>query len=404
MLFVVNNLKMNGGSTFLIRYLSFSNHNSVLVLNKLIDKEVEDEVLKFSNILYLEDYFYFNSIKPISKLYFFSFWFVNYKKLVNAIQDSHFHSLGIFGLIFSVMFTKHKKIKISIGIYHFNELVFDNITKNIFTKFFFHNKNVGIIFFNNFCKINYENYFKTKFSFQRILPIGIVSMSQNFTKSIRRNEIISVGNLNKFKTYNEHVIRSLPQLLKKHDIKYIIYGKGENYIFLKNLVISLKLTNNVEFKGNLKYSDFYRIVSESYLFVGSGTAVIEAASSGTISITGIDSCPSPLSYGFVSDIVDFDYNEYDISKRKIIFYDLIDKVFSMSTNDYHKLSNDGVVKSRDFDITNTVKGFIDFEQALLFVEYNFSIFIFIFKLLLYFIYIGTIDLLGISNKFRLRRN
>ena len=70
-------------------------------------------------------------------------------------------------------------------------------------------------------------------------------MSQNFTKSIRRNEIISVGNLNKFKTYNEHVIRSLPQLLKKHDIKYIIYGKGENYIFLKNLVISLKLTNNV---------------------------------------------------------------------------------------------------------------------------------------------------------------
>lgn len=409
MLIIANNLEKNGGSTFLIRYVNADSNanNAILVLNRSIKKEIEDELSKHTSIIYLEDFLYPGVPKLICKFYVLNYFFIDFRKFFREINQSHFHSLGIFGLIFSFFANRFSAIKISVGIYHVNEFVFK--TKNRFLSKTIHelvhkSDKVGFIFFNAFCKNHYEHFFQINFRYLKILPIGIKLSKEFNNKMLLRDEIVSVGNLVKFKSYNEHVIKCLPSLLEKFDLKYVIYGSGDNEAYLKDIVSVLGLNKQVEFRGDLPYEQFNETVSGSKLFIGNGTAVLEAASTGIVAVTGIDSCSRPISYGFVSDIVGYDYNEFDDTKKVYSFYDLIEKVFSLSDKEYIELAEKCKVRAKDFDISSTISGFRNFESELPIVPVKAYRIHFLIKLSFIFLVVGLLDYLKVSKNFRYRRN
>ena len=83
---------------------------------------------------------------------------------------------------------------------------------------------------------------------------------------------------------------------------------------MKKLASELCVTDRVSFFGNLEYANLSATIAAADLFVGSGTAVIEAAAQCCPAMIGIESIEEPYTYGFLSDIVGLSYNEQGINQ------------------------------------------------------------------------------------------
>lgn len=413
MIFVVNNLETNGGTTFVLRFIrNWSNKicrkPQVLVLSRGVNCDLELDFYKIANVYYLDEFIYKGLPKSLSRIFLFHGWIVDWKKFFKVIDETHFHSLSIFGLYFSLFVSKVKPIKISLGIYHKNELLFRtnlSFLKNTILDLVHSNLKIGFVFFNEYCEKAYGEFLGTRNHDTIVVPIGIEFNIRSFSAArCVGNRIVSIGNLNEFKTYNEHVIRAIVVLCEKFDLEYHIYGEGESKEYLQSLADSLGVSHLVFFGGQISYDDFSRIVNSAKLFVGSGTAVLEASTQGVVSITGIDSCNLPLSYGYVSDIDGYDYNEFVDGKVVYTFEYLIENILNCSDIEYNLLVQKSLDTASRFHVSKTILGFESLERRLK----TFSIHevgrMKLFVATLIFLFVGVLDLFGLDRTFRYRRN
>ncbi|BAO79990.1 glycosyltransferase [Serpentinimonas raichei] len=372
MIFIANVLEMNGGSTFLLRvceeYKKQNKPVAVLVLRNKFDVDILQKLKKLANVYFLHEFLIENAVFFRAHL---TIWgLIHWAKLFKTFSPFGYslHVMGMFGLIFACrMLNKNEKIKISVGIYHQNEFLFKK------TNHFFLNKALEcfakldpkqIVFYNEATKINYAHHFSRDYAESKILPIGIQVPAEIFPYKSNSMEIVSLGNLVNFKTYNEHTIKTLPHLLKKFPlIKYKIYGTGEMKHYLVNLVRKLNLDNSVEFCGAVEYSRFQETLKNSALFVGSGTSLIEAASFGIPAVVGIESIDEPLTYGFISDIEGLSYNENVDYLKKVSYISLFEKFFG-DKKIREELSARCKKKSEEFCICKTIAGFDELNLQL----------------------------------------
>jgi glycosyltransferase involved in cell wall biosynthesis len=90
--------------------------------------------------------------------------------------------------------------------------------------------------------------------------------------------IVSVGRLDTMKGYNIYLIDAVARLRQKGlPVKWIVYGDGVLGKVMKARINALGLGQAIELKGWLPYSEFASALRDAYLFVGMGTAIIEAA-------------------------------------------------------------------------------------------------------------------------------
>ncbi|MDO9594857.1 MAG: glycosyltransferase [Lutibacter sp.] len=415
MIVIANTLVPNGGTTFLIRMAKEYNHKnekiSVIILYDNYSKEHLDDLRKYADVFFIKE-FSSGIFSFFSKSQIFPF-IVNLKnyKLKRLLENENtIHVMGIFGFVLAKRLQKIlPKVKITVGVYHQNEFMYQSVNcyfnRWVFKEIAKLNYNY-FIFFNNGTRTTYSKYFNLKFNNSPILPIGIsfkksIAKVNDYTKGL----IISVGNLAAFKSYNKHIINCLPAILKKNSqAKYHIYGIGEELDNLQYLVNNLNLNDSVVFKGLLDYNNFDEVVSKAHVFIGNGTAVLESANVGVPSITGIESCELPVSYGFVSDIEGFDYNEYIFNKKSYKFEWLLNNLFQ--GGDFERERMGALCKSgvKKFDISNTIKGFDEINAIENKVEVNLLTSFELVKLFLSFIFIGVVHVLKIDNRFKFRRN
>lgn len=415
MVVIANTLAPNGGTTFLIRMArEYQQRNitiKVIVLYDNFSAEHLNDLEKYADVLFIKD-FGANFFSYFSKSQMFPF-IINLKnnKIKELIgNESTLHVMGVFGYILAKRIQKIiPRLKITVGVYHQNEFMYDSFpcffNRWVYDEMAQLNCNY-FIFFNNSMRLAYSKYFKDDFVNSPLLPIGIPKKKGIFIqKEYIPRLIISVGNLVGFKTYNKHIINILPRLLNIYpDIQYHIYGVGEELNKMNELISSLKLNNYVSIKGILDYNKFDEIVSQANVFIGNGTAVLEAANVGVPSITGIESCELPVSYGFVSDIEGFDYNEYVMDKKVFEFENLLINLFQGGAVERERigaLCKEGLKK---FDISNTINGFDKINEIKNKEEVKFMSRIVLARLFLSFLFLGIVDVLKIDCRFKFRRN
>lgn len=366
MIFLANVLVMNGGSTFLVRTTYEMKRQGVPVAVLLLRKEVDQELLArlegSATVLYLEDFL-------IDKAWIFRahlgvFGLVAWERLERALMPfgSHIHVMGVFGLVLGYrLCARFDSFRLTAGVYHQNEFLYKNID-SLFSKtvaeLFRALPSENVVFFNETSRNNYADFFAKSFSASHVVPIGInLPSSGKNAFNAESFRIVSIGNLVDFKTYNEHIIRALPRLIKiTPNLYYDIYGAGPNQKFLKDLAVELGIKDVVFFHGEIEYKRMDSALENSALFVGSGTALLEAAAVGVPALIGIESLSSPDTYGFLSDIRDLSYNEdvpY-INKQPIL--DLLFRFFE-SSEVRCNLSDECRMKAKEFSVERTVEGF-----------------------------------------------
>lgn len=368
MIFIANVLVMNGGTTFLIRtcreMASRGTRSAVLLLRPEFDVQLRTELERYAEVLCLDDFLIERGRLFRAHLGVFGYvrWSV-LDKVLSAFGE-HIHVMSVFGLVFALRLAGRLPGKtITAGVYHQNEFLFKA------PPFFFAREAIrlfsvmpaeNLVFFNEVTRQNYERFFQANYSASIVVPIGIdLPHIAPFSCSIEKSKrIVSVGNLVKFKTYNAHMIRLTSQLATTHpDIHYNIYGTGPEESVLRALAVEHKVEERVHFMGAVPYADFRQTIKGAALFVGSGTAVIEAAAVGVPAMIGIESIETPDTYGFLSDIKGLSYNENVPSISKYPMRMLVERLFADSA--FHAAVSEACHrKAREFSVENTVDGFM----------------------------------------------
>ncbi|MDD1013499.1 glycosyltransferase [Pseudomonas rubra] len=373
MLFVANVLELNGGTTFILRLARASHRQGrrigVLVLFDIVNKDLAAQIAEYADIYYLKD-FAPRVLRPMFRRQFGTFMPVSFGAIEALVEkyNGHLHAMGVFGLLFIKRYVASaRRVKlVSIGIYHQNEIMFSGVDYYFARQvqlLFSTLPPSSLVFFNELTLASHSHFFAVDYYTANQVPIGIdlPEWRGRGVGNSASNRIVSIGSLEVFKTYNRHVIDLMPALRElRPGLIYEIYGGGSYEAELRQQVSLQGVEDIVHFKGAIDYSSFPKVLEGAFAFVGSGTAIIEAAALGVPSIVGIESIQDPVTYGLLSDIEGRSYNEFDarLALRPIA------QVFSslMDERQWAEASYACRTKAETFSIDETVNGFLLMES------------------------------------------
>ena len=364
-IFIANVLVMNGGSTFILRmareYSRRGRKCAVLLLRDLWDPDLLSEIEKHVVVIRLSDFQISGGRFSLGLAGVFAP--VNWRGLLKALRPfgEHVHAMSIFGLVIALRLSRaDAAIRPTVGIYHQNEFIF-RASRFFFPKFaqmiFTEMPADNILFFNESSRDNYASCFHQDYSASSLLPIGVELETVATPRLADGCKIVSVGNLEEFKTYNRHMITVVAELKERlPKITYHIYGSGPTENELRQYATDLNVEDRVHLHGYLEYSKFSEIIADCDLFVGSGTALVEAAAAGRPALIGIESIEIPKTYGYLSDIEGFSYNEMRPDAQLMPIAPLVEKLFSNKEH-WANVANACECKAQEFSIQRTIEGF-----------------------------------------------
>lgn len=321
MLFIYYAIQIGGIETFIIRIarqrFRLGLKTKILLLGTIVksDKKLLAEIKNYAEVIFSHQLFEKFSflcrrlmlIAPIS--------FRNASNLLDGV--SHIHVANGYSALFAhrLISLHGSGIKITFGFYHYLEFesygcrlrYFESINRSFVLNYL--PKESLFVFYNHTVEF-IKNKYRVSLVESPLFPIGVVDQVQICKWLIPRSKsikICSVGRLVDYKPYNSSMIDVVEVLLNLgYSVSYDIYGDGPDRTRIQNLIDSKGLKQHIKIRGTLDYCDFQKTVSEYDVFVGCGTAVIEASSIGVPSILAIDTTNEPLTYGFFCDVSQID--------------------------------------------------------------------------------------------------
>lgn len=413
MIFIANVLAMNGGTTFLIRICRElcrkQRKVAVLVLFPIIDETLRKELQQYAQIFELKDFLWDRGVFFRAQMMTFSP--VRWGELLGKLKQfgNFVHVMGVFGLLFACRAnSKNKDFRISLGVYHQNEYLFEansNYFVSLFRKCFHSIAAKQILFFNQINIANYTRFFERDLSDAILAPIGIdlPVIDETADRQPQEGKLISIGNLVNFKTYNRHIIEIVASLADRFpNVHYDIYGTGDQDANLKLLVKTLGAEKRVNFFGEIPYSQFQEIVNTGTLFIGSGTALLEAAALKVPAMVGIESLDIPETYGFLSDVIGLSYNEYIPEIPRVLMHNLI--VELLSDAQYAKSVGEKCrIKAKEFSVEITASSIVNMSDNADQKAFQINAFQTL-GLFVSFLLLAVIDRFGVDSTFRNRRH
>jgi glycosyltransferase involved in cell wall biosynthesis len=157
-------------------------------------------------------------------------------------------------------------------------------------------------FMNDAARAAHESHWKEALADYPVLRLALIDGQPNWHRaSSGRCDIVSVGRLVPFKGYNLEapgIVRAMRD--RGIDARWTIWGFGECEEEIRRRIAAHGVDGHVVLRGALPYVDMLNEVSGHDVFVGMGTAVLEAAAAGVPSICAVEN-HADKSYGFLSE-------------------------------------------------------------------------------------------------------
>lgn len=255
------------------------------------------------------------------------------KKFTGEIVDRHRNedvvifafngaSLAISVLIKKALSDEGVPCKILMGIYH--PSVFRIHPRSFLTSFLANALARGIsensiYFMNCECKRRHLRYLGKKFEKSAIILLPVVDLGNRWNRHSTKDQIdiVSVGRISKLKGYNFSASK-ISQSLANEGLKisWKIFGRGEDEAKLKDTLAGQEI---VEFLGPISNDRFFELAGSADLFVGMGTAAVQASQLGIPTILAVEESEL-LSYGFSFEAPAGNVGEleHEAPKRKIL--------------------------------------------------------------------------------------
>lgn len=348
------------------RQLSGKVKYTILIMSDSVNHQLLDEFKKYGDVVFLKDlvkinltkYAIVRTIIPLREKRIRSL-FVD----IDLIHASCSFSVVLMRRISRIL---NNGVLESGGVYHSREYLWGDKTSLMRKKqlAIFNELPVNnVLFMNEYTTRLYSSVFAVNYTIA--LPIGVDTIKYLESKpDFTSCRIISIGRLVDFKTYNRHMITSLHSLNNRTERNFIfeIYGDGPELESLKCLAKSLNV--KVNFYGKIEYESMPSILNGAFAFVGSGTAILEAAAAGIPSIVGVESIDSPLSHGFITQTTGLSFHEKGLDCKKIPYNEVISQLVSISLEEYENLSLNHRIRAEHFSLKNMELVLTGFYQGL----------------------------------------
>jgi glycosyltransferase involved in cell wall biosynthesis len=375
-LFIYGALQMGGIETFLVRVSKHLSAGGVRVTVLLASRkgapELIEELTRWASIVYLEDLHLFK-VKAFQKLTLYQFFALfSGKKTETLLKDvDHIHFMECLSMLTAFRLIKLcGGRKVTGGVYYQYEFATWKMRSSYFVNaladtFRYLVPPQNIVFFNEACKNTYLQELGQEYSKSSVLPIGVdlSRLDRRNAALTRKGRVVSIGRISSIKTYNFQFPRVVKELAAKGiQIEYHIYGEGDQQSALEAHIRELGCESLIYLHGSIEYARLSDVLKDAWLFVGSGTAVIEAAGCGVPALIGIESEQHPMTYGFLHSMPGIDYQEANIGHDKFSFSKFCEQLHAMSDEEYELICNLSAQKSKEFSIERLIDGFYELDK------------------------------------------
>jgi hypothetical protein len=161
---------------------------------------------------------------------------------------------------------------------------------------------ISTYFMNDAALASHANYWKKNLDRYPVLRIlGSGRDRSKWNKLIRKHEnnssvageinIVSVGRLVSFKSYNLHAAEIVRQLRERDiHVTWDIWGYGQDEKTILQMIEANGVSESVRLRGTLSHDQFDATVASYDLFIGMGVAALEAAKNGVPTILAVENC------------------------------------------------------------------------------------------------------------------
>lgn len=372
-LFINEGLSLGGIETYLVR-ISKKLHEQGYTLKFLFFSDVYDlalftELKRYGSIYFIDDYLLGTGIlkntSPLLKLLLpkrAKMILADLLENLSYLIATDYNSVLFAGKIT----TGNMRIKTLIGIYHINEFDFSS-----HKGWYFHRLTTrlmndlpaqNLLMYNEAIRSNYSDAYSQKFINNTIITLGVdVEKVEDLWVGQQNNRIVSIGRLTEWKRYNYAMIDVIHDYKNKGIIySYDSYGDGVSRDQLVATVEKLGLSDQIKFHLPVPYEEFTSVIKNSLLFIGAGTALIEASACGLPSLIGIENESKPISYGFLHDTTGSSYQEKQLELPFKKISQFITELSTSNNTDYMIECKKAKERAQYFGMKKAYTGFVGY--------------------------------------------
>lgn len=359
-LLIVNlHLDIGGVETLLVRLIPLLNKAGIdvtlVVLQNRINQELRQELMPYCTIKYFGDAFPFNknSIQKIFAGNFdIAFFTISQALVVGSWMLSkagYSNTRTVLGAYQTEIFCAENE-----GWRYHRKLIHKLIKNTIPASSIIFGNTAGRDFHSQKLNVNLDESPIIR------LFVDIEKYEYKDRSLLARKKIVSIGRITEYKTYNFTMLPVIRRLLDTGlALEWHVYGDGDQLDKFRKMISDLNLDGVVFAHGALNYSKFQSVLDDAFLFIGSGTSLIEAAACGVPALTTIEYCKEAQTYGYISEIQGFNMIEPGLDKPISSIEDRIKELISRSTEKYSTLQVQDYAKATQYSGKSVVSEYID---------------------------------------------
>jgi glycosyltransferase involved in cell wall biosynthesis len=235
-------------------------------------------------------------------------------------------------------------VRFAVGIFHPRDFFRENERPHLHAANYVLAHALGVeslFFMNRECRESHAAVLGNRFRSSSIVPVPIDRRPHSWTPLPRRRSlrIACVGRIVPFKAYNFYIPKLADELRQAGvEVEFDIYGHGSHTEDLKRLIEEEPKSVRTKFKGELPISEFDEVIASYDLFIGMGTAALQAAQLGVPTLLAIDGEPD-TTYGFLSQVPFGNVGERDPLLKRSSFLAEIVSFSHLSQAEKTSLSN-----------------------------------------------------------------
>ena len=178
-------------------------------------------------------------------------------------------------------------------------------------------------------------------------------------RKAERGEIVSVGRLSGMKEYNIGMIDIIKRLKDEGTkVRWFVYGDGRYKERMEDKIQELKLGDSIFLMGNIDYKEMYKVFETAWLFVGMGTAIVEASYAEVPSLSVVPFYTEPRTYGYFHDLPDFNVGE-DLKTEPKDFFTELRNGLKVDNDEYERMCSESRKKAQLFNIDERMNDFME---------------------------------------------
>jgi glycosyltransferase involved in cell wall biosynthesis len=195
-------------------------------------------------------------------------------------------------------------------------------------------------------------------------PLPIEDPSVNGPPRVPRwGHIVSIGRLDPMKKYNLTMIDIVARLRAQSlPVTWTVYGDGKLHDMMRARIDKLGLNDAIQLKGDVAYPRIAAALQDAYVFVGMGTAIIEAALCGVPAVVALAYEAADVTYGPLYRFTFGNLGERMPAPPDTTIEIEIERVLGLSKLEYQQEVQKTVEYAKGYEMEVTMKAFLAFVE------------------------------------------